>query len=48
MIVMNFWTEGMWTDILAKPLQGKAFRVMRAKLMNCDEDYFESKKTGKE
>ncbi len=26
----------------------KAFRMMRAKLMYCDEDYFESKETGKE
>jgi hypothetical protein len=38
----------MWADILTKPLQGKAFRMMRTKLMNCDEDYFESKETGKE
>ncbi len=48
MIVVNCRTEGMWADILTKALQGKALRVMRAKLMNCDEDYFESEETGKE
>jgi hypothetical protein len=48
MIVVNFLTEGTWADILAKPLQGKAFRMMRAKLMNCDDDYFESKAKRKE
>jgi hypothetical protein len=47
MIVMNCPTEGMWADILTKPLQGKAFRVMRSKLMNCSEDYMENKETGK-
>jgi hypothetical protein len=34
-------TEEMWADVLTKPLQGKAFRVMRSKLMNCAEDYVE-------
>ena len=34
-------TEEMWADILTKPLQGKAFRVMRSKLLNCAEDYVE-------
>ena len=48
MIVVNCPTEGMWSDILTKPLQGKAFRVMRSKLMNCDEDYFENEETEKE
>jgi hypothetical protein len=48
MIVMNFPIEGMWADILTKPLQGKAFRVMRSKLMNCAKDYFENKETEKE
>ena len=28
--------EEMWVDVLTKPLQRKAFRVMHAKLMNCD------------
>ena len=39
MIVVNCPTEGMWADILTKPLQGKAFRLMRSKLMNCSVDY---------
>ena len=34
-------TEEMWADVLTKPLQGKAFRVMHAKLMNCDVEYKE-------
>ena len=29
----------MWADIMTKPLQGTAFRVMRAELMNCDVSY---------
>ena len=32
-------TEEMWADVLTKPLQGKNYRVMRSKLMNCEEDY---------
>ena len=32
-------TEEMWADVLTKPLQGKAFRVMRSRLMNMPEDY---------
>ncbi len=48
MIIVNCRTKGMWADILMKPLQGKAFRIMRAKLMNCDKDYFENKETGKD
>jgi hypothetical protein len=48
MIVVNCPTEGMWADILTKSLQGKAFRVMRSKLMNCEEDYFENEETEKE
>ena len=35
-------TEVMWADILTKPLQGKGFRVQRARLMNCAEDYSET------
>ncbi len=42
MILVNCPTEGMWADILTKPLQGKAFRVMTSNLMNCDENYFEN------
>ena len=29
----------VWADMLMKPMQGKAFREMRAELMNCDFDY---------
>ena len=32
-------TDKMWADILTKPMQGKAFRKMRAKLMNYAVDY---------
>ena len=32
-------TEEMWADVLTKPLQGRAFRLMRSKLMNCSVDY---------
>ena len=46
--MVNCPTEEMWADILMKPLQGKAFRVMRSKLMNCEEDYFENEETEKE
>ena len=34
-------TEVVWADILTKPLQGKAFREMRAVLMNCPVDYID-------
>jgi len=34
--VINCPTEEMWADVMTKPLQGTAFRVMRAELMNCD------------
>jgi hypothetical protein len=32
-------TEEMWADILTKPLQGQAFRLMRSHLLNCPIDY---------
>ena len=32
-------TGEMWADVLTKPLQGRAFRLMRSKLMNCSIDY---------
>ncbi len=32
-------TEVMWEDIMTKPLQGTAFHVMRAELMNCSINY---------
>jgi hypothetical protein len=31
--------EEMWADMLMKPLQGMAFRTMRAELMNCPVNY---------
>jgi hypothetical protein len=33
----------MWANIITKPLQWTAFRQMRAKLMNCKENYKEDK-----
>ncbi len=32
-------TDGMWADVLTKPLQGQKFRDMRAFLQNCPRDY---------
>ena len=32
-------TNEMWSDVLTKPKQGKAFRIDRSMLMNCCEDY---------
>jgi hypothetical protein len=32
-------TKEMWADELTKPLQGRAFRLMRSKLMSCSMDY---------
>ena len=32
-------TEDMWADIMTKQLQGTAFHVMRAELMNCPVNY---------
>ena len=41
--VIDCPTEVMWADGQSKPLQeGRLFRQMRAKLMNCAEDYSES------
>ncbi len=31
----------MWADVLTKPLQGLAFKRMRAQLMNCSVEYEE-------
>ena len=31
----------MWADVLARPMQGKTFKEMRAALMNCKVDYSE-------
>jgi hypothetical protein len=33
--VLDCPAEEMWADIVTKPLQGMAFRVMQAELMNC-------------
>ena len=40
-VIKDCPTEVMWADILTKPLQGKAFREMRAVLMNCPIDYID-------
>ena len=39
--VIDCPTEVMWADGQSKPLQGRLFRQMRAKLMNCAENYSE-------
>ena len=31
----------MWEDVLTKPLQGTAFRKIRAQLMNCAKEYID-------
>jgi hypothetical protein len=33
--VIDCATKEMWADIMTKPLQGTAFKIMRAELMNC-------------
>ena len=37
--VLDCPTKKMWADIMTKPLQGTAFRVMRAEVMNCGVNY---------
>ena len=37
--IAHMGTDKMWSDILNKPKQGKAFRVFRSHVMNCSEDY---------
>ena len=37
--VIDCPTEAMWVNIMTKPLQGTAFHVMRAELMNCPVNY---------
>jgi hypothetical protein len=39
--VIDCPTEELWADVMTKPLQGTAFRVMHAELMNCDINYEE-------
>jgi hypothetical protein len=36
-------TDQMYSDVLTKPKQGKGFRLDRAELMNCEEDYDDDK-----
>ncbi len=43
MQVIDCPTKTMWADVLTKPLQGVAFKKMRAELMNCSVDYEENK-----
>ena len=33
--------ERIWANIFTKPLQGKAFRELKAELINCPVDYEE-------
>jgi hypothetical protein len=37
--VIDYPTEERWADVLMKPLQGMAFRTMRAELMTCQVNY---------
>jgi hypothetical protein len=37
--VLNCLTHEMWADVMTKPLQGMAFKIMRAELMNCPVNY---------
>jgi hypothetical protein len=37
--VLDCLAEEMWADILTNPLQGMAFRIMQAVLMNCPVNY---------
>jgi hypothetical protein len=43
MQVIDRPTKNMWADVLTKPLQGVAFKKMRAELMNCSVNYKENK-----
>jgi hypothetical protein len=37
--VLDCPTHEMWASVMTKPLQGMAFKIMRAKLMNCPVNY---------
>jgi hypothetical protein len=39
MKVVDCPTKEMWADIMTRPLQGTAFQLMRAELMNCNVNY---------
>ncbi len=41
MRILDCPIKEMWADILTKPLQGMAFKQMRAELMNCLVEYEE-------
>jgi hypothetical protein len=41
--IVDCHTKSMWAEVLTKPLQGGAFKSMRAQLMNCSVDYEKSK-----
>ena len=43
MQVIDCPTKTMWAEMLTKPLQGAAFKKMRAELMNCSVNYKENK-----
>ena len=45
--VVDCPTEVMWADVQTKPMQGKAYRVQRAQLMNCPVDYLDEDLGGK-
>ena len=46
MRILDCPTEEMWADVLTKPLQGMAFKQMRAELMNCSVEYQEDEDEG--
>jgi hypothetical protein len=37
--VLDCPAEEMWADVMTKPLQGTAFRIMQVELMNCPINY---------
>jgi hypothetical protein len=37
--VIDCATKKMWADVMTKPLQGMAFKIMHAELMNCLLEY---------
>jgi hypothetical protein len=47
MRIVHCPTEEMWADVLIKPSQGKAFRVMQSKLLNCSKEYEDSETNDK-
>ena len=45
MVIEHKNTEDMWSDILTKSKQGKAFRKNRSRLIGCDVDWEEPENT---